>query len=355
MDRVVRVISWIGRFRVLSWIRFVWFRGSLYLQLRQPRSTKSHETNEHEITQKLTEPRNYTKKYDSAMAQSIQMNVRSVLAETNRGLLLDIVVFVTNLGLMGLMTNYFIEVIRRAGENERSAQLILLVCSLLMFVLPAAGAILKRWHFHQRQRVKAEQGQTLPPQQGRKIPTWLFDPINTKSSVAAGCSNLGCLFSWMFYFVLSIFLSAVMMSLLQSLIYGRRPMSQGLFVPLVFVSFAFCVFQTALVYRYFVPPKKSVRPFLRGEKSEQIGDLCIFINMMLFQVFWNIAIREFPTMEATSFSNFAGNLFFLTFIALLIYFPPRIFYLAEDFNRPATWITMLLANAPTIVRVVLVK
>ena len=121
------------------------------------------------------------------------------------------------------------------------------------------------------------------------------------------------------------------------------------------VSFALCVFQTALVYRYFFPPKKPVRPFLRDVKSEQIGDLCIFINMMLFQIFWNIALREFPTMEATSFSNFAGNLFFLTFIALLIYFPPRIFYLAEDFNRPATWITMLLANAPTIVRVVLGK
>lgn len=130
-------------------------------------------------------------------------------------------------------------------------------------------------------------------------------------------------------------------------------MSQGLFVPLVIVSFALCVFQTALVYRYFLPPKKPVRPFLREEKSEQIGDLCIFINMILFQVFWNIAIREFPTMEASSFSNFAGNLFFLTFIALLIYFPPRIFYLAEDFNRPATWLTMLLANSPTIVRVVL--
>ena len=280
------------------------------------------------------------------------MRVRSLLAETNRGLLLDIVVFITNLGLMGLMTNYFIEVIRRAGENQRDAQLILLVCSLLMFVLPAAGAVLKRWHFHQRQRIKAEKEKAVQ-QNGQKTFTRFFNPINPKSTLAAGCSNLGCLFSWMFYFVLSIFLSAVVMSLLQSLVYGRRTMSAGLFVPLVVVSFALCVFQTALVYRYFLPPRKSVRPFLRDVKSEKIGDLCIFINMILFQVFWNVAIREFPMMEVTSFSNFAGNLFFLSFIALLVYFPPRIFYLAEDFNRPATWITMLLANTPTILRILL--
>lgn len=280
------------------------------------------------------------------------MKAQNILAETNRGLLLDIVVFITNLGLMGLMTNYFIEVIRRAGENQPDAQLILLVCSLLMFILPAAGAVLKRWHFHQRQTIKAAKEDTGHQPQGRKKAARLFNPINPKSNLAAGCSNLGCLFSWMFYFVLSIFLSAVVMSLLQSLIYGRRAMSAALFVPLVVVSFALCVFQTALVYRYFWPPKKPVRPFLRDVKSEQIGDLCIFINMILFQVFWNVAIREFPTMEVTSFSNFTGNVFFLSFIALLIYFPPRIFYLAEDFNRPATWITMLLANAPTILRVV---
>jgi hypothetical protein len=52
-----------------------------------------------------------------------------------------------------------------------------------------------------------------------------------------------------------------------------------------------------------------------------------------------------------SLLEFAGRLFFLSFIALLIYFPPRMFYLAEDINRPRTWLTMLLANSPVIVRV----
>ena len=43
----------------------------------------------------------------------------------------------------------------------------------------------------------------------------------------------------------------------------------------------------------------------------------------------------------------------LCFIALLIYFPPRMFYLAEDINRGRTWLTMLLANSPVIVRVLI--
>lgn len=73
--------------------------------------------------------------------------------------------------------------------------------------------------------------------------------------------------------------------------------------------------------------------------------------MILFQVVWNIVVGEFPFTRVESTGHFAGNLFFLTFFAFLIYFPPRIFYLAEDINRPATWLTMLLANSPGILRV----
>jgi hypothetical protein len=36
---------------------------------------------------------------------------------------------------------------------------------------------------------------------------------------------------------------------------------------------------------------------------------------------------------------------------MLVYLPPRIFYLVEDINRPGAWLTMLLANSPTILRV----
>ena len=42
----------------------------------------------------------------------------------------------------------------------------------------------------------------------------------------------------------------------------------------------------------------------------------------------------------------------LCFLALLLYFPPRMFYLAEDIGRPRTWATILIANSPVIARMV---
>lgn len=278
-------------------------------------------------------------------------NLLGIFAESNRGMLLDIVVFIINLVLMSFLTAYFANIIRLAGEDDPSAQFLLLVCSVAMFVLPAAGAVLKRWHFHQRRKLRNARPSDAGGGSKRKSKAWSFDPLEPESNAASGCANAGCLFSAIFYFVLSIFLSAVAMSLLQTLILGKSADNPAFFVPLVIISFVLCVVQTALVYRYFFPPKKPPRgSFRRDPRSELIGDLCIFANMILFQVFWNIVIRELPSLRVTRVSDFAGNLFFLSFVAFLVYFPPRIFFLAEDFGRPATWITIFLANSPTIVR-----
>jgi hypothetical protein len=72
--------------------------------------------------------------------------------------------------------------------------------------------------------------------------------------------------------------------------------------------------------------------------------------MILFQVAWNL-LTFAPLGSPSSFLEFCGRLFLLSFLALLIYFPPRMFYLAEDIHRPRTWLTMLLANSPVILRV----
>jgi hypothetical protein len=91
---------------------------------------------------------------------------------------------------------------------------------------------------------------------------------------------------------------------------------------------------------------------LRSPQSEALGDVCLFLNMMFFQVFWNM-LTFAPLGQPSSILEFGGRLFFLSFIALLIYFPPRMFYLAEDINRRRTWLTMLLANSPVILRVLI--
>ena len=87
-------------------------------------------------------------------------------------------------------------------------------------------------------------------------------------------------------------------------------------------------------------------------QSEVLGDVFIFVNMVLFQIVWNLL--NFAGLQGpSSVVEFFGRLFFLCFLALLIYFPPRMFYLAEDINRGRTWLMMLLANSPVIVRLLI--
>ena len=252
-----------------------------------------------------------------------------ILAEENRGVLLDIVVFFLNLFLMQSLTRYVIELFRLADAGEPLAQFALSLACVAMWVLPVAGAVLKRWHFHRR--LKAE-GKT-------------FDIDSTLS---------GCLFNPIFYFCLNLVLLSAILTGVGGFLFGDRLLQNGaIFVPLIIAGMICTIVQTFLIYRYFSPPKQPPRHhFLRHPESETLADTCIFLNMILFQIAWNLL--TFVDLGGPSGpAEFLGRLFFLSFIALLIYFPPRMFYLAEDINRSRTWLTMLLANSPVIVRILI--
>jgi Na+/H+ antiporter NhaD/arsenite permease-like protein len=254
---------------------------------------------------------------------------RRLLAAENRGLLLDLVVFVLNLFLMQRLTRYALELFRYADEGEPLARFTLLLACIAMWALPALGAVLKRWHFHRRLQAR---GKT-------------FD-LDSKAS--------GCLFNPLFYFCLNLVLvSAIIAGAGQFLFGNRLSQSAAIFVPSIFFGLIATIVQTYLIYRFFSPPKTPPRSeFLRQPQSEALGDVCIFLNMILFQIVWNfLAFADLG--RPSGVAEFVGRLFFLCFIALLIYFPPRMFYLADDINRPRTWLTMLLANSPVIVRVLI--
>lgn len=230
---------------------------------------------------------------------------------------------------MQRLTSYFIELFRFADAGEPLAQFALLLACIGMWVLPAAGAVMKRWHFHRR--LKAE-GKT----------------VNSDSILA------GCVFNPIFYFCLNLVLVSAILAGLGQFLFGKRSVNNGaVFVPLVVAGLIFTIVQTFLIYRYFSAPKKPPRSeFLRHPESETLGDICIFLNMILFQIAWNL-LTFADLGRPSGLAEFLGRLFFLCFIALLIYFPPRMFYLAEDINRRRTWLTMLLANSPVIVRVLI--
>jgi len=253
--------------------------------------------------------------------------ITNLFAETNRGLLLDIVVFIANVFLMRLLTAQFIELFSQMDADDQFAKLSLGLMFSAMWILPAAGAVLKRWHFHQR----------------RNVPT-----LDSPTKLA------GCLFNPLFYFCLNLVISAGVMVSLGDFLFGRRGLeSAAMMVPGVFAIMILTIVQTWLIYRYFSPPKQPPQSkFLRSPQSENLGDVCLFLNMLLFQVFWNL-LAFADLGRPSGVVEFLVRLFILCFIALLIYFPPRMFYLAEDISRPRTWVTMLLANSPVIVRVLI--
>jgi hypothetical protein len=228
---------------------------------------------------------------------------------------------------MQWLTGYVVQLFQLVSAEEPLAQFILSVGALSMWVLPAAGAVLKRWHFHQRLK---KEGKTVE---------W--------DSGAAGC-----LFNPIFYFCMNLVLVSAIIAGLGQFLFGRHALnSAAFFVPTIFVGLIGTILQTFLIYRYFSAPKKPpASEFLRHPESEMLGDVCIFVNMILFQVVWNL-LTFAPLGRASGPGEFIGRLLVLCFIALLIYFPPRMFYLAEDINRGRTWLTMLLANSPVIVRV----
>lgn len=254
-------------------------------------------------------------------ARSAAIRLDRLFEPSNRGLLLDVTTFVLNLVAMAALSRLFLEVIRRADRGEETAHLVLFGAAAAMFVLPPLGATLKRWHYHQRVRGAGQR------------------PAD------------GCLFNPIFYFCLTAVIFAAVNAFLMQRVYGRTEPPAGFFVGSIFLGIALMILHTALVYRYFAPPKAPPKSaFLRSSASGIVGDVCLFANMMLFQLIWNL-LSMAELSHPSGVGELVGRLFLVLFLALLIYFPPRMFYLAEDIGRRRTWITILLANAPLLVRV----
>ena len=247
----------------------------------------------------------------------------SLLAPANRGLLLDLVVFVLNIFLMRLLTGIFIDLFNAVSAENPLAKFVLSLVCVALWVLPAAGAVLKRWSFHRR---------TQPAQSALS----------------------GCLFNPLFYFCLNLVIMSAVVAALGDFLLGKKLLdTAAIFVPTILLGLGLTIYQTYLIYQYFSPPKKPPRwKFLMRPEAETLGDICLFLNMILFQVGWNI-LTSAELGRVSGPAEFFGRLFFICFVALLIYFPPRMFYLAEDIDRPRTWFTMLLANSPVIWRVLI--
>jgi hypothetical protein len=250
--------------------------------------------------------------------------INFIFERRNRGLLLDVVVLFTNVFLMELLVGYFVDVVNAASDGDGIAQAALLAYGLSLLILPPAGAVMKRWHFHQRLKGRDYKETTLA----------------------------GCLFNPMFYICLVFVIFAVVNAgLLQFLSDAHGDPGPVLFGISMVAGIALTIVHVWLVYRYFSPPKHPpASEFLLSPASDIVGDICLFVNMIFLQIIWNLMSYYAPPHPA-DVTEFIARLFGICFIALLIYFPPRMLYLAEDINKRRTWLMIFVANLPIILRV----
>jgi hypothetical protein len=251
--------------------------------------------------------------------------IESIRVRTNRGMLLDLVVFLLNLFFMRILTRQFMNIVHQAGDGKVGAGILVFLFFLGMFLLPTIGAILKRGHLHQRVSSGSDDDDFLV---------------------------MGCLCNPIFYFTLNILIWCLLNAFALQFFYGDDEPG-GVMGASILFGIVFTIFQTYIVYRCFGAPKvKASTGFLNSPFAETMADGCIFLNMILFQIAWNIA-TSYSLPRVSGVVEFAGRLFILFFAALIIYFPPRVFYLSEDGHRPRTWLTILLANTPAVVRLVI--
>ena len=255
---------------------------------------------------------------------ALQKSISFLSAAPNRGLLLDLFVFFLNLAVMFALAKLFAGTIQKAAAGDNAAEIILFSMAICLFCLAPVGATLKRWHFHQSA-------------QSAKTGDW-SDHMG------------GCLFNPIFYFCLTAVIFAAVNAFILQTIYGRKEPDGAVFVSSIFGGIVLMILHTVLVYRYFTPPKSPPKSsFLRSRASAFIGDACLFANMVLFQLIWNL-LSAVEAPPPSGVFDFVFRFLILCFLALLLYFPPRMFYLAEDIGKRRTWLMILLANSPILAR-----
>lgn len=242
----------------------------------------------------------------------------------NRGILLDLFVFLMNLLLARYLVHGFTEIWNQADSGSTTAKVIIFAMFAGMLLLLPIATILKRWQRHQNLGV-------------------------------IGSLVIAVLSSRMFYFVLTygVFIKLLGLTLEFLDSFGVSDDTSGnVFVWGIFIGLAFSYISSGIVSSYFDPPASDPPfAFLKSPRSELLGDACLWLNMVFFQVVWGwIIALQLDEYSTTNDQDPYGRLGRLLLLALFVYFPPRVIYLAEDFKKPLAWVTIVLANLPIIYR-----
>lgn len=274
---------------------------------------------------------------DYTMGQNGSLNI---LARENRGILFDLFIFVINLTLMPFIAKAFVDTGRAAALGQHGLQFLLFLFFASMYFIQPYGALFKRWSFHQRRRA------------GRRRKK------NTDGSIFSFADDnvWSLIFNPIVYFFSLLLISSMIITYLNQLITGRIFSDDDpYFIVFILLGFLLSVVHSVAAYKYFLSPKNiPKKKILASSFSEPVGDILLFVNIFMFQILWNI-VGQITLEKSGDPGGFALRVVFMFGVGLLMYYPARIFYAAEDIRNPLAWFTIILANLPLVIRVFLLK
>jgi len=262
---------------------------------------------------------------------------RQILAYRNRGLLLDISVFLCQLVLIRVLTNLSLNFVGQAQTVFANTAIGIFLIAL--FLLQPLGPILKRWSFH------------------KHFPSFEKD-LGALTSLFLSFYKFFYIGSMaiMIYLAYSYFAEAFRSNVQNTDSLEKIVVAAAIVLPIL---------GGFLVFRYFHKPEREPRwRFLMRPQAEVLGDLCMFFNVICFQIlfsvyfssphFWN-ALHKTTRLASGQLEGMAGRFYLAAIAALIIYLPPRVFYLVPPTSLQRRLVTlsfMFLANLPFIVSIV---
>jgi hypothetical protein len=136
----------------------------------------------------------------------------------------------------------------------------------------------------------------------------------------------------------------------ESVIFNQLPTSS--FFILFILVFILAVAGAVAVYVYFITPKgEPLWQFLKSPLSELIGDVFLFFSLLCYQILWSYLMEDpYFTQSSKNFFEIFNNFLAFLFMALVLYFPPRILIISENKNSWMPWLSMIICNLPIILR-----
>jgi len=248
-----------------------------------------------------------------------------IFERRNRGILLDASVFLFQLVLLRVLAKLSVSFFRQAEGDDVFAKTAVGLFLVGLFFLQPLGPILKRRAFHRH-----------------------YENFEQKEG------GLADLLIGIYRIVYVVLLIAIF-GLACMYITDAFPdaLSENGWKLLFAAGMLMAVVNGAVVFRYFRKPKKPPRwKFLASPRAEPLGDLCMFLNIICFQIFLSVYVSTPQFLRELPKATPGERLYLFCVLAFVLYLPPRIFYLVIDQHRLRTWLMILLANVPLILGVV---